>query len=186
MIPTKANNQGFVLLITLLMITVVVTVTLSIIELTMRQVDLAIDGRDAERAFQAASAGVECAQRTARVESGDIRTNSSVLFDCFGNSASTNSVPIAGNGPGIVVRYREEIDWDNRCTEIDLFMIDNATQSNQTSIDNFNNIIVNFRSTNLVCPPGSICHVVAASGYSSTCANKNESGVLKRELLLEF
>lgn len=196
MVQTKKNQQGFALLISLLMLAVVISVTLSIVELTRNQLRLAIDGRDAEVAFQAASAGVECAQRIARTASSTIQDGlDDVDFECFERSVfssnSSNSSNLNGTGLGGLRRYQVSIPWEagngtQRCTDIDLIVIANEVESDTATITNIDSIIANYPAESLACPPGGTCHVVATAGYNVNCDRKGDMGVLKRELLLEF
>lgn len=192
MIQNKKTQSGFALLITLLLLGVVIGVTLSIVELTIRQVRLAVDGREAEIAFQAASAGVECAQRIARSSASNINSNNNegIVFNCFEQSnpslvtsslASLTSAPSTDSNR--LRRYRHEIEWDNRCSEIDLIVV---VTEDSTVFANIKDQIFNFPDSTLECSAGSTCHVVAASGYNVPCSQRNNPGVLKREVLLEF
>lgn len=188
MIHNKQSQSGFALLISILLLAVIVTVTLSIIDLTRQQLALSVDGRDAEIAFQAASAGVECAQRVARSNASSIEERDPVTFDCFSeNSATTSSLSglsTDNNNNSRVSRYQPQLEWDNRCTEIDLIAVVTATSS--VTVNNMQSHIANYPTEELVCPAGSVCHVVAAAGYNVPCGQINNFGVLKREMLLEF
>ncbi len=193
MIQIKSSQSGFALLITLLLLAVIITVTLSIVELTIRQVRLSIDGREAEIAFQAASAGVECAQRMARTATTTIFNGTNLQFDCF---QQTNSTASTLGGQGLTVqgptstvnsrlrRYTRQITWNNRCTEIDLIVV--STLEDDLTLTNIQNAIVAFPEPTLRCFAGSTCHIVATAGYNVPCAQINNLGVLKREMLLEF
>jgi Tfp pilus assembly protein PilX len=186
MTQIKSSESGFALLITLLLLGVLIAVTLSIVELSIRQVRLTVDGRQAELAFQAASAGVECAQRISRTASTTITNGGTVPFNCYQTTRNVGSgiAGLSSTDNTRLRRYRFNVDWNNRCTEIDLIVI--ATLEDDITFNNIRNIIASFPSNSLVCFAGSTCHIVAASGYSSSCANRNNQGVLKRELLLEF
>lgn len=184
MVHNKQTQSGFALLITVLLLSVVVTVTISIVDLTQRQVRLAVDSRDAEVAFQAATAGVECAQRIARTASSTIRNGDNINFDCFNISRPD----ISNQSSGAERVYSVQITWDNRCTEIDLIVLNNETSTTNLSLSNIRSRIANFPRSTLECPGGSTCHVVASAGYNVSCwqVNANLAGVLKREILLEF
>ena len=54
------KERGFALLMTLLIISVVLSVALTTLSLATKQTRLATDTRDAELAFHAANAGLEC------------------------------------------------------------------------------------------------------------------------------
>lgn len=189
------NRDGFALLITLLTVSVVISVALAIVELSQLQLKLSVDSRDAEIAFSAANAAKECGQYMRRVASSTIASGGTVTFNCFGSNvpASTNITGISTSGTGIVRRYQALIDWGSgvgaRCSVVDVFAV-YATGGTAmvigSVINPLTNIISNYRSSTMSCPGGAECTIIAAAGYNSTCSNRNNFGVLKRELLLEF
>jgi len=182
MVQNKQNQSGFALLITLLLLAVVITVTLSIVDLTTRQVRLAVDSRDAEIAFQAASAGVECARRVAFEEKDKIKNGEVLDFSCFGGGTPRRIFL-----DNEMKHYSEiEFDWDRRCTVIDLYVVNNEEAEDQEIIPGMKDKIANYPEDDLICSAGSTCHVVVSAGYNVPCDNRERLGILKRELLLEF
>jgi len=62
MITLKENNSGFALLLTLVIITIILAVGLTMLQITMKQLSLSAIARESEIAFYAASTGIECMQ----------------------------------------------------------------------------------------------------------------------------
>ena len=80
------KNAGIALLMTVMVLSVVLSVTLAIVELTLQQLALSVDSRDSEVAFHAANAGLECARYT--------RRNASTTFEGGSGIGSPISIKI--------------------------------------------------------------------------------------------
>jgi Tfp pilus assembly protein PilV len=192
-IKTKKTESGFALLITILVISVVVSVTLAIVQLSLQQLKLSVDSTDSEIAFHAANAGLECARYTRKKYSDSFEAGTGVSFNCFGqNIASTMSTfsPIAGTGRA--TDYKGEIEWgagtDIRCTVIDILSVVATTSVTVGAVgaNSLKNDFSGYETDTKVCDAGGRCTIMSAVGYSSACANKNVEGTLKREILLEL
>ncbi len=193
---TINRQKGFALLVTLITVSAVLAISLSLIELSLKQLDLAVDARDGEVSFQAANAGLECAQRIRRVASSTLEVGNDTVFRCFGSASSVSKLSSLGlstanvPGQGNIYRYRTDIEWGSgsaiRCSEIDMIVmmsnIDAATGVRITNMNTFHHSL----SASKTCPPGGRCTVAVSRGYNSACSNKNTVGVLRREVLLEF
>ena len=84
MIRHNTSSRGFALLMTLLVVAVVVSITLAVIELSIKQLNLAVTAKDSEIAFHAANAGMECVRYARRTASTSLESGeNSVRFDCF-------------------------------------------------------------------------------------------------------
>lgn len=200
MIQTKqsSNQAGFALLITILVLSVVIAVTLAIVELSLKQLKLSVDSTDSEIAFHAANAGLECARYIRRVNSDNFETGATVSVNCFSNSGSmaplaTLGFSTSGVGPnGQVYRYRRDIEWGSapglRCTSMDIISIV-ATSSvtiGGAGAATLKNRINGYESDDKVCQAGERCTIMSVVGYSSACNATSTAGVLKREILLEL
>ena len=58
---SKSKNEGFALLIGVLMAGILITISYSLFAITLNQATLAIAGKDSQMAFYAADTGLECA-----------------------------------------------------------------------------------------------------------------------------
>ena len=193
---TISQPKGFALLITILTLTVVVSVTLAIVELSMKQLELSVSSKDSELAFQAANAGMECARYTRKHSSSTVVAGTAVPFTCMGGSITPVSISAAPSqsGSGNIYVYKTSINWavtspePPRCSDIVMaVMVAGSTGGNLV----YNQIKNDFPqypalSNSKTCGVGGTCTVVSVTGYSSNCTNKDAAGTLKRELLLEF
>lgn len=193
MTQIKNQKNGFALLITLLTVSVIIAVTLAILELSLKQLSLSVDSRDSEIAFQAANAGLECAQRSRRVSSTTIETGGAFTIRCFGTSqAVTNNLAgITMTTPltnGSIYRYQADIQWGTgvgtRCSEIDMITLI-ATNGSVTASGLLAQIPT-YSSNTKTCTTGGRCTIAAVAGYNTPCSQKGALGTLKREILLEF
>jgi len=193
------KKGGFALLITIMVVSVVVAVTLAIVELSMKQLELSVNSVDSELAFQAANAGMECARYWRQASSSSFETGVDVDMNCFGvtNLVSVGTFLITLNGSGDVFWYKTELTWGaapfERCSQMDIIsMVVPATSTNKLTVGsgNGNNslktIFPGYPSNSTTCDPGGQCTIMSVTGYSSSCINKNQSGTQRREILLEF
>ncbi len=196
------TNQGFALLITLMVVGVVVSVTLAIVELSIKQLALSIDSTDSELAFQAANAGLECARYTRNFADTKLTIESGLDtdFNCFGTSNPTPittplALPLAGaTANDNVYRYETEFDWgaapNERCSEIRMItMIIDATSPGVTmgTVGSpVSSVLPGYPANTKFCGPGGRCTAVSVTGHSSDCANKTSLSTRSREILLEF
>jgi hypothetical protein len=194
-----SRQQGFALLITLLSVGVIVSATLAIVELSRLQLRLSVDSRDAEVAFSAANAAKECAQYIRTTASSTISNGNNITSSCFGtnfNASRVNTLtfPVTGSG-GVnnVYQYGYRVTWGGdsgfpRCSEVTMIVV--YANTNDVVIGStaspLRRVISNYRNPSMTCVRGSECTIIAAAGYNSTCNQRNNAGVLKREVLLEF
>ena len=197
-INSQKNQSGFALLITILVMSVVVAVTLAIVELSLKQLKLSVDSTDSEIAFHAANAGLECARYLRRVESDNFETGNNVDVDCFGYSdtiskqASLGFITVGVPSNGVVYRYKQSIDWgtapSERCTSLDVITIV-ATSSVTIGGIGGNTLktrINGYENDTKTCEAGERCTIMSVVGYSSACNATSTAGVLRREILLEL
>lgn len=200
----KLSSPGFALLITLIVVTVVVSVTLAIVELSLKQLELSVDSVDSELAFQAANAGLECARFTRKTYSDEFETGNDVTFDCFNNS--NGAIPQAtsngfiDNSKGEVYRYEDLITWGSpttvppseRCSEMRVIsMVVPATSTGPLiigglGVDSLKTKLPGYPLDTATCDVGGFCTIASVTGYSSNCADKNLPSTRRREILLEF
>ena len=190
----QTSKSGFALLMTLIVVGVVLSIGLSILDLSIKQVNLSTNAKESETAFHAANAGLECAHYWRRAASSTMETGGDLDADCFGESAnniSPSTISSGVSGVGVVYEYEYEFTWgtDPRCTQIttvvaypDLFgagitITESAMQS----------LISGFPAQgDEVCPAGEQCTTIAVRGYNRPCATATGYGAVQREVLLQF
>ena len=199
------SKRGFALLMTLMVVSVIVSITAAIVELSIKQVELSVTTRDSEIAFAAANAGMECAQYARRIAALQIEdadadnTADSPPFRCFGvnqNLQLTTSVipksDITIGDKDIVRYYTSKFSWatGDRCSVVKMLTIGVDFESTaDVSISNLNNQLSGYpRGVTKTCSPGSFCTVVQVTGYNKDCSQVtiNSSDLVRREILLEF
>jgi len=181
MIKHRTDNSGFALLLTLVVVSVVLAIGLTLVDITLKQLTLSGTGRDSEIAFHAAHAGAECAHYT--------RLNTSVEDLTSGAPDLEQCLDESGVG-GDYTRLRPnvhlsqyEIDWvsggDGRCTQIDLYLFNASRRDVQYNIPQFD------ADTPEKCEEGSVCTFILSRGYNRACGNIDDPGfVIQREVLL--
>ncbi len=193
---TRRNQHepGFALLLTILVVSVVVSITVTIIELTLKQVALAVTARDSEIAFHAANAGMECVRYMSRMASSSIANrDNNIRFYCFGQSQEVgrqNRVLSVSGGDGDITHYAGLVTWNtgDRCSSVDMVVMQvDEGEASDMVINNLETIYPGFPATdNKSCTPGSRCIVAEVTGYNKPCNAITEPGTVRREILLEF
>ncbi len=199
----KHHRSGFALLMTLLVVSAVVSIAVTIVELSQKQLALSITARDSEIAFYGASAGVECLRYVKRYSSTTLEVGADeVAINCFNktnNSIERQDTGIDITGPGSAYRYQGAISWgtNDRCSIVDmLVMVNDPDETTDMVIADteLRSLYLGYATTSAkYCPPGGVCTIAEVSGYNATCPTPNASGdyvfassTIRREVLVEF
>lgn len=194
-IARKTGQDGITLLVTLLLMGVLLGVSASLLSITVKQFQLSGMTLASEMAFQAASAGMECALFHDLPASGTspfaVNDDGSTVPEegsvaCFGQTSgdleSTNSTVVSGE------EQRFRYSWGDPaiCTEISIYKfsegmgVDGDTQGPNVTV-NGQPMRSQTPSENR-CPEGSVCTVVQARGYNVACSMISSGGrVVERE-----
>jgi hypothetical protein len=198
MVSNTPHQSGFALLITLIVVGVVVSVGLSILELSTKQVRLASNTKDSETAFHAANAGVECALFIRRSFATQMEEGQQILPSCFGTTPTNptvNATNITGtfvpsSNDGAVYQYQYEFTWgtspNQRCTRVTTLVT--VANDDPVTIDrsDVQSIIPGYPTPDTVCEPGSRCTIMSVRGLNRSCTGISTTGTIEREVLLEF
>lgn len=196
------KQNGFALLLSLVIISVVLAVVISIAQLSTKQLQLAGVVGDSELAFNAAYAGVECAQsmrlyKRAELENGD----SGIDFDCFdtthtlvaGYPDSYTNTDTGYAGDGEVHHYQYQLDWtsggNELCAIVDMVIFDTVLDGANLSVTDTEMIalIEGYPGTSdKECIAGSQCTTVAVQGYDRACSDITQPDTIQRSVLLEY
>lgn len=196
MMMLRIKEAGFALLLTLVVVSVVLAIGLTLVDITLKQLTLSGTGRDSETAFHAAHAGTECAQNARvnlPVEDFFGPTYAPSLGWCLdANSEGDNliwssySVPHSeSNGSVHLSQYR--YDWSgggtDRCTEIDMYLFDASAGTGDLDY----NIVDYDEADEEACRSGAICTFVLSRGYNRACADiAGSNRTVQREVILEL
>ncbi len=209
---TSKSNSGFALLLTILVLSVVLGISLTMLSLSIKQVQLSVDTRDSEIAFHAASAGLECMRywrrNSATASNFESASGSGVSVDCFdvGSTAPgdylnlfTDTLPddvtLSGGG-GSAARYNYRLSWGSgnqaRCSEMSMIVMNvDLTADSEMELEGVSRLIPGYTGLTDVktCDPGGFCTIVSSRGYSRACPSSGTNfpiGTVQRDILVEF
>ncbi|MCA9359671.1 hypothetical protein KC850_01385 [Candidatus Kaiserbacteria bacterium] len=202
---TDNPENGFALLITLIVVGVVLSVGMTILDLSIKQVKLSTNARESEVSFHAANAGAECARYWRRYKSDpdkadDMVRGIDISPTCFGEVPETSNPITKTNiipddpSSGEVFQYQYEFEWggSTRCTEINTIVASSTLGAGGITISNMRSYVPGFPTTPTIplgeatCDEGSQCTILAVSGYNRPCSSKSGYGSVQREVLLQF
>ena len=198
--PPK-KQEGFALLIALLVVGVVISVGVSILDLSIKQVRLSSIAKESELSFHAANAGMECARYWRRQESSRIESGQTINPACFSGTRASNTFTDLtstsyASGNGEVYQYEFDFTWGSgtevRCTRANMIVGVADVAGSGLTIQNINRIVRGYplptgmNDTNKFCEAGTRCSTISVQGYNVPCANTGGFGVVQREVLLEF
>lgn len=184
------QQEGFALLITLIVVGVVLSVGLTILDLSIKQVKLSTNARESEVSFHAANAGAECARYWRRTESANIIAGQQIAVDCFGEaSINVNPSTPAVTGNGNTYQYEYSFTWGggSRCTEINTLVAVADPIGVGVTTTLMTTLVPGYpKGDDMYCEAGSQCTVLSVRGYNRPCATVNGYGTVQREVLLQF
>jgi len=185
----KNEQAGFALLLSLVVVGVVVSVALTLLDLTIKQVRLAEGAKNSESAFHSANAGAECARYWRQTASDNFEngTGGSVGISCFG--VAGNAVVTATNLGAGMYKYSYDLAWQtgvNRCSKVTMITMSSEPDSAGLTLNTIQTHIPSYPSTTKTCQPGGKCTVLSVKGYNRTCLANFPLGTIEREVLLEL
>ncbi len=191
----SGHNEGFALLITLIVVSVVLSIGLSILHITSKQLSLSVSGRESEVAFQGAAMGMECMRYHRSVPA----TRESLLhegagawppsLDCADISPASYSEDTLLNDSGggrFLYSYNYQYDIPREsgsdiCIETTLYITDMRDSS-----ANLNYALSNEGLSNLTCTAGTVCTTIFARGYNRPCDSLDSILTVQRELSIQY
>lgn len=194
----KKNPQqsGFALLMTLVVVSVVISIGISILDLSIKQTKLSTNTKDSEIAFHAANAGMECARFWRREAKDKMETGDVFSPVCFGTaSVPSNVVPSSlapvTPGSGDAFFYGFSFSWGSisRCTNVSVVVASSTLSGGGLVVTNIDmkTVIPGYPdNTDFNCAEGARCSVVSVRGYNRACASAVGYGSVEREVLLQF
>jgi hypothetical protein len=173
------TERGMTLLITLLLMGVLLGVSASLLNITLKQFQFAGIASESEVAFQAANAGIECAQYRDQVDN---------KFDVPGNGTgqaiqAVSCMGVGGTGNGTAqsgIEQRFQFSWGGLCTEVSVYKFYNTSGSAP--------MVVNGTTLKAGgCPQGSECTYVQSRGYNVICSQlQTTARVVEREYTILY
>lgn len=203
MITFKKNESGFALLLTLVIITVILAVGLTLLQITMKQLSLSAIARESEIAFFAASTGIECMQYWRSFPP----TRAALLKEDWDGQAYDPSEPTYLNCADTPpVSYEEVTDLidnnvygykytynlsynpltttDDTCVDTSIYLIDLREESSDIDED-ISGLGEGLQE--ISCDAGTVCTTIFSRGYNRPCgAGLNSIFTVQRELTIEY
>jgi hypothetical protein len=199
MIKTNSQTSGFALLMTLIVVSAVISIGLSLLELTIKQLRLSTSEKESESAFHAANAGAECLRywrlaSSTPFELGDMSgSSSSVPMSCFGIGAQRPDLQDLSAGPEDIYQYDVQFSWTsgggNRCSKIRFITLSSDPSApSDVTLNSVQTYIPSYPSNVKSCPPGGRCTIASIQGYNQSCSivAAGSIGTVQREVLLEL
>lgn len=175
----QQDNKGFALLLALLISSIALSIGLSMLHLTLKQLSLGTTTRGSEIAFQAASAGLECLRFERNEQSEDFTQGDSIDANCFGGSSQTVT-PTTDSG--VYIYNYPDLEWDPSgdamCIDMDVYIMDASEDEITYTLPNVGD---------KTCVDGDVCTFGFARGYNRKCSEIADSiFTVQRELTAEF
>jgi hypothetical protein len=188
----NTHERGIALLVTLLIMTVILGVSSSLLNVTLKQYQFSSIGLQSEIAFHAANAGVECLMYH------DYLNYPISKFDVNGNGTGTTSesnVLCMGqtsndfvNGGNTVVSGEEQrfqFNWQDTtvagsptlCTNVSIYKYYNTATAQDMSAS---------LGRPVSCTAGVICTVIKSRGYNVPCSATTTPRTVERELTQRY
>lgn len=197
------KQSGFALLMTLIVVGVVLSIGLSVLDLSIKQIRLSTNTKDSEIAFHAANAGMECARfwhRTlgTEMENGELLTD----VECFGADATemnplhtgldpgeVEAEEIENTSDGVAYQYQYKVSWptNDRCTIVNTLVANVFAFQNNLTITGMDSLFPGYPGgATKICEEGERCATIAVRGYNKPCNQVPSYGTVEREVLLEL
>jgi hypothetical protein len=178
----QQENKGFALLLSLIISSIALSIGLSMLHITIKQLTLGTTTRGSEIAFQVASAGMECLRHVRANDPVDYITDGgTVTVDCLGQSGTMTDSDVDPE----IQDFTYQFDWvtvdGSQCIEFEAYVID--ASSNAVTLY----FTAEREAAPKVCALGDICSVAFVRGFNRSCADAGSSiFTVQRELSIEF
>ncbi len=191
--PTKKQaEQGFALLLSIIISSIVLAIGVSLLHLSISQINLASNARESEIAFQSSHAGIDCLWywRNDNTTKTSFTTSAGApQLNCFGSNSIANvHQPTINQSGGIADQYDYTFNWssNDRCTQVTMYIMRSSSLAVMLwDLSSINEGI----GTNGVksCDADGICTIIVSRGYNRACANIGTSiFTIQREITFEF
>lgn len=173
----KNKEKGFALLLAIIVSSIAMSVGLSMLNITLKQVALGTTTKNSEVSFQVASAGVECLVYLRNHFDAELSAGSPVNSSCLGELISmsdTDSDPEEQ-------KFNQQLEWfisgSAYCLKLDITLLAPTGGSKSTT----------FAGETVTCEANDVCAYGTSRGYNVSCSAITSSiQVSQRELSVEF
>lgn len=180
----QQENKGFALLLSIIVSSIALSIGLSMLHITLKQLSLGSTTLGSEVAFQAAYAGADCLRYMRKLKSVDFTGgHSTISIDCLG--VSTDLDYDATDTPVYKYTYPSPgLDWTtpdgDLCIDMEIYIVDasNISLGDQSYI---------FPDGAKICLAGDVCTFAFSRGYNRSCTEIASSiFAVQREVTVEF
>jgi type II secretory pathway pseudopilin PulG len=199
MILLNSKKQGFALLMSLIVVSVVISIGLSVLDLTLKQIRLSTNSKDSEIVFHATNAGLECARYWLSRDDNsdgdiDIENGETISPKCFGvdsDPVTVSKTSPAGTTGGVAYKYNMDFTWGaslDRCSKITILTLVSASNAT-TTVSSMTTVIPGYPTVpddKKECGPSGRCSVISVQGFNRACDKLDLQGTLQREVLLQL
>lgn len=193
----RPPNQGFALLITLVVVSIVLAIGLSLLFVTTKQYLLAVTASQSELAFQAAQVGLEC-MRWHRAQPATLAIllreggSWSPSLTCAGVTPDTppgvDADTIYTNDTLRQYLYKYEYFYTvsgNQCINTSMY-VSNLRGSTTTGFTRPIPASEDEGLSEITCAAGSVCTVIFSRGYNRPCNQLNSIFTIQREITIDY
>ena len=190
----KHEDKGFALLLAIIISSVVLAIGVSLLHLSVSQINLASNARESEIAFQAAHAGTDCLwywrYEPTKVTGFTKAAASDVApaLTCFQNAGiNIQHTQVAQTG-GIADEFDYTFNWGSgdRCSIVSMYIMRAGSLGVMTwDLSAVNEGI----GTDGIksCDADGLCTIIVSRGYNRKCSDVGSSiFTIQRELTVEF
>lgn len=179
------QSGGFALLLALIVSSVALSIGLSLLDITVKQLTLGSTARESEVAFQVAATAMNCLQFARNTDLNRSQTNGADFnIDCvdlqfnFRDTNNASTIVYYTNDTGNDL----EVDGRNRCVQYDMYVL-LATAGDVTTVNQIGNTIECDGDQG-----ANVCTYAYARGHNRSCAELSAGNdfVVQRELTAEF
>ena len=173
------QEKGFALLLALIISSIVLSIGLSMLHITLKQLALGTTTKSSEIAFQVASAGMECLRYIRNDQSSEMYAGNDVAVECLGGQPSMSNTGDTGPNPQHTIYRDATMDWNGSCIDIEMHLLNASGGA----------ITYTFGTVGTkTCGAGDVCTFGFVRGSNRSCGSVAAGSIftVQRELTVEF
>lgn len=174
---------GFALLFTMIVVSVLLAIGLTLLNITVKQFTLSSTARESEVAFHAANTGLECMHYYRNTNATDYFAGGSVEVSCGGVSGTPTVSSDAASG-GTVYHYEYAFNGVGTAgvyVETSMYVLD--MRESDSGVTNYP---INEGIESADCGAGVVCTVITSRGHNRSQSQLDSIRTVQRELTIEF
>jgi hypothetical protein len=179
---SRVQTNGFALLLALIIASVALSIGLTLLSVTIKQLDLNATSRESEMSFRVAAAGIECLSLV-RYDINNEPDDDS--YTCMGVSDFQLTETVSGNPSVYTWQGDWAVDGSDRCADLSLYVYEGHSSDVTITL---NDTIGNRTLESDICAADTTCMVALARGYSRSCSDAQNPSVftVEREITAEL